>query len=203
MRVEHRHHHVGGRRRQGRRKHAPLAHHDQDPLEPQRKPAGRNALAEEHADQVVVAAAAAEAAGEVGHVDLHDRARVVRQPARQARSRTRCARRARESRVSATIARRFSMARPRRHDVGDVELAIGRSSTSSVRRLSKTSQSASPACCADAALAPAPSATPSRPILSSLSSATSAVPCSASRNAGGVQQRRQQLTVIEANHEVA
>ena len=43
-----------------------LAHHDENALEAQRKPAGRNALPEEHADQVVVAPAAAEAAGEVG-----------------------------------------------------------------------------------------------------------------------------------------
>ena len=39
---------------------------------------------EEHADQVVVPPAAAETAGQVGDVDLHDRARVVRQPAREA-----------------------------------------------------------------------------------------------------------------------
>ena len=40
--------------------------------------------AEEHADQVVVAAAAAEAAGEIGTVDLEDRAGVIGQPAGQA-----------------------------------------------------------------------------------------------------------------------
>ena len=40
---------------------------------------------EEHADQVVVPPAAAEAAGEIRHGDLEDRAGVVRQPARQAR----------------------------------------------------------------------------------------------------------------------
>ena len=51
---------------------------------PEREPARGNVLAGEHADQPVVAAAAAEAAGEIRHRDLHDRAGVVRQPARQA-----------------------------------------------------------------------------------------------------------------------
>ena len=106
-----------------------LAHHDENPLEAEREPAGRNALAEEHADQVVVAPAAAQAAGEVGHVDLHDRARVVRQPARQARIesdpiRRRCvpaarptiARKVLERRLACGIERRSPRRTPRRLD---------------------------------------------------------------------------------------
>ena len=42
-----------------------LGHHDEDALEAEREAAGRHVPAEEHADQVVVAPAAAEAAGEV------------------------------------------------------------------------------------------------------------------------------------------
>ena len=60
-----------------RRKHASLGHHHENALEPQRETARRDLLAEKHADQVVVAAAAPKAAREIGHVDLHDRARVV------------------------------------------------------------------------------------------------------------------------------
>ena len=42
-----------------------LGHHDEDPLEAEREAARRNIAPEEHADQVVVAPAAAEAAGEI------------------------------------------------------------------------------------------------------------------------------------------
>ena len=52
---------------------------------PSEKPHAGRSLAGEHADQAVVAAAAAEAAREIRHGDLHDRAGVVRQAARQAR----------------------------------------------------------------------------------------------------------------------
>ena len=55
----------------------PLGHHDDDPLEAEREAAGRDVAAEKHADQVVVPAAAAEAAGQIRDGDLHDRARVV------------------------------------------------------------------------------------------------------------------------------
>ena len=57
---------------------------------PSEKPQAGTLWPEEHADEVVVPPAAAEAAGQVGHGDLHDRARVVRQPARQARVERRC-----------------------------------------------------------------------------------------------------------------
>ena len=60
-----------------RGKHVPLGHHDDDALETEREAAGRHVAAEEHADQVVVPPAAAEAAGQVRHGDLHDRAGVV------------------------------------------------------------------------------------------------------------------------------
>ena len=82
--VEDRDHDVGRRGRERRREHAALPHHDQDPLETQREAAGWNALVQEHAHQVVVTAAAAKTSGEIRHVDLHDRARVVRQSAREA-----------------------------------------------------------------------------------------------------------------------
>ena len=67
-----------------RREHAAFGHHHEDPLQAERKPARRNLLAREHADQPVVAAAAAQAADALDR-DLHDGAGVVRQPARQAR----------------------------------------------------------------------------------------------------------------------
>src|SRR5437879_6646992 len=57
--------------------HAPLGHDDDNPLEAEREPAGRDLTAEKHADQIVVAAAAAEAARQVRHGDLHDRTGVV------------------------------------------------------------------------------------------------------------------------------
>ena len=44
--------------------------------------------------------------------------------------------------------------------------------------------------------------TPSAPILSSLSTATRAVPCSASGISHSVQNRREQLPVIQADREV-
>ena len=50
---------------------------------PSEMPQAGTSSPEEHADQVVVAAAAAEAAGEVGHRNLEDGAGVVRQPARE------------------------------------------------------------------------------------------------------------------------
>ena len=78
------HHHVGRRRHDRFREHVALAHHDEDALEAERDAAGGNVLAGKHADQVVVAAAATEAAGEIGHANLEDRPRVVRQPAREA-----------------------------------------------------------------------------------------------------------------------
>ena len=54
----------------------PLRHDDDDPLEPEREAAGRHVAAEEHADEVVVAPAAAEAADPFDR-NLHDGARVV------------------------------------------------------------------------------------------------------------------------------
>src|SRR5262249_9704645 len=50
-----------------------------------REAARRNLFAAEHADQAVVASAAAETAGKVRHGYFHDGAGVVRQAARQAR----------------------------------------------------------------------------------------------------------------------
>ena len=47
------------------RKHAPLLHDDEDPLEAEREAAGGHVAAEKHADQVVVAAAAADAARQI------------------------------------------------------------------------------------------------------------------------------------------
>ena len=97
-----------------RREHAPLTHDDQDALEAERKAACGDALPEEHADQVVVTSAAAEASGEIGDVDLHDRARVIGQPARECRSHGDD--RSRRSLVSSTIRPTFRNAscRPRR-----------------------------------------------------------------------------------------
>src|SRR5688572_3427075 len=63
--IKHRHHHVGRPRGERCREHAALGHDDQDPLEAERKPARRDALAEEHPDKVVVPSAASQAPRQV------------------------------------------------------------------------------------------------------------------------------------------
>src|SRR5262249_59802060 len=63
-----------------RGEHHALGHHDDDPLDTERKPAGRHIAAEKHADQVVITPAAAEAADALDG-DLHDRAGVIRHTA--------------------------------------------------------------------------------------------------------------------------
>src|SRR6185369_2625165 len=77
------HHHIRRRRSQRFGKHVSLVHHDEDALEPERESTRWNVLTQEHAHEVVVAPAAPKTAREMLHIDLHDRARVVRKSTRQ------------------------------------------------------------------------------------------------------------------------
>ena len=70
-------HHVDRRARNLGRKHAALGHHDDDPLQAQGEATRGNVAAEKHPDEIVVAAAAPETAGQILPADFHDRARVV------------------------------------------------------------------------------------------------------------------------------
>ena len=54
---------------------------ESDPFEPEGESACRDLFLPEHADQSIVPAAAATRAGDIGNVDLHDRASVVRETA--------------------------------------------------------------------------------------------------------------------------
>ena len=136
-------------------------------------------LAQKHPDQLVVAAAAAKAAGQVGNGDLEDRARVIRQPARQARIDADAApgarllgERARSLRVRRRAATSTSRGRAYR---GALRVEhLGRSAVDSPVGKQLTSASAAAAVASPRVTSSA--ATPSRPILSSLSSATSASP---------------------------
>ena len=155
--------------------------------------------AEEHADQVVVASAAAEAAGKVGHVNLHDGARVVRQASREAGiERESCAPRGclpRARRMAVTFSKARAVPADRR---AASVLGLARGAHAASRRRSSSTPSLRPSL--DPALASS-AVTPSAPILSSLSIATSASPCT-SADADDVEHRRQQLAVVQADREV-
>ena len=73
----HRHHDVGGTPADCGRKHPALRHDDDEALETERETGGGNFAPEKHSDEIVVPPAAAQAAGQVGYCDLHDRTRVV------------------------------------------------------------------------------------------------------------------------------
>src|SRR6185503_19490523 len=79
------HHHISRRRTQVWWKHIPLIHHDEYALEPQREPARGNILPEKHPDEIVIAPTATKTPREILHIDLHDRAGVVRKSTRKSR----------------------------------------------------------------------------------------------------------------------
>ena len=151
------------------RKHPALGHHHQNALEAEREAAGGNVLAQKHPNQAIIPATATETAGEIGHGDLHDRAGVVRQAARQAR-------------VEAQV-RRGTCRGAQRDD--SLQLLDGREPRSRpdrdqafctlIQRRTRTRRSTTAlAGCRGNPPLDQLARTPSPPILSSLSSATSA-----------------------------
>ena len=155
---------------------------------PSEKPHAGTCSPEEHPDQAVVAAAAAEAAGQIRHRDLHDRAGVVRQPARQARIELHVPARRCPPRQQRRICSQSSTAAAAAGMPAD-ELP-SRARIDRQRALERVEQ-AWRGCGLRRCRAVELAARRRRaPILSSLSSATSASPCRSRWDARGIEQRR-------------
>ena len=75
--VPDRHHRVGVSAANRCRKHPPLGHDDDDPLQAEGESACGDITPQKHAHEIVVPATAPKAACQIGNGDFHDRARVV------------------------------------------------------------------------------------------------------------------------------